>query len=304
MATRNGAKTLPTVLDAYRRLLVPAGGWKLVVVDSASTDQTGQILANYEASLPLTCLRAVEAGKNRALNIGLSAVQGDLVVFTDDDAAPTPDWLVEMRCAADEHPEFDIFGGAIVPWWERVPEPWLLNWVPMATTYTITDAGLRDGLIRPLLVCGPNMAVRASLFERGHRFDESIGPKAGSSYAMGSETEFTVRMDRLGHRAGFASRAVVRHMIRTFQMERRWILRRAVRYGRGLFRRDRHLDAPLPRSILGMPRWMLPRLFVRAASLAKYKLLGNAEMAFRESWELHFDLGYLLEARAFSRESA
>ena len=34
MATRNGARSLPTVLDAYSRLEPPPGGWKLIIVDN------------------------------------------------------------------------------------------------------------------------------------------------------------------------------------------------------------------------------------------------------------------------------
>ena len=49
-----------------------------------------------------------EAGKNIALNAGLAFVSGDLVVLTDDDAIPRPDWLVRLRQAADSNPTFGI----------------------------------------------------------------------------------------------------------------------------------------------------------------------------------------------------
>jgi hypothetical protein len=38
------------------------------------------------------------------------------------------------------------------------------------------------------------MAVRAEHFRRGHRFDERIGPDGTSTYAMGGETELTLRL--------------------------------------------------------------------------------------------------------------
>ena len=59
-ATFNGAHTLPTVLEAYRNLEEPDGGWKLVVVDNGSTDDTPIILNRFKDLLPLTCLHLSE----------------------------------------------------------------------------------------------------------------------------------------------------------------------------------------------------------------------------------------------------
>lgn len=300
-ATFNGERTLPTVLDAYKRLEAPSGGWKLVVIDNGSTDRTPAILQAYASSLPMTRMLVSRRGKNVALNAGLEAREGDLVVLTDDDAVPASNWLREWRFVADEQRDFAIFGGAVVARWERQPDPWILDWVPHSMTYTITNVDLREGAIPATLVAGPNMAVRAKLFDLGHQFNDSIGPLAGTSYPMGSETEFTLRMEQNGHRAYFAPNAVVEHMIRSFQMEKSWVLSRAVRYGRCLYRRDRQKGTPLPAMLLGMPRWQLRRVFLNAASALLSTLSGNEEKAFRASWEMHFDWGYVSEARSNSR---
>jgi len=127
LASHNGQHTLPAVLRAYERLYPPPGGWKLVVIDNGSTDYTSKILAKFSSSLPMTQLNVSAPGKNRALNAGLESRSGDLMIFTDDDAIPEPDWLIEMRRAADDNADFDIFGGTIRPYWERPPEPWHLN---------------------------------------------------------------------------------------------------------------------------------------------------------------------------------
>ena len=80
----------------------------------------------------------------------------------------------------------------------------------------------------------PNMAIRREIFQAGYRFEESIGPRPGS-YAMGSETELTRRLNAAGIRAWHVTDAVVEHMIRGFQMTEEWVLARAIRYGRGKF---------------------------------------------------------------------
>ena len=120
-ATHNGARTLPGVLDAYCRLIDPEGGWKLIVVDNASTDRSREIITSYLDRLPITYLYEGKLGKNAALNTAIAHIDGDLVVFTDDDVFPRPGWLVCMRSAADAHPSITIFGGVILPRWETPP---------------------------------------------------------------------------------------------------------------------------------------------------------------------------------------
>ena len=136
MATHNGAQTLTEVLDAYCKLESPKGGWKLILVDNGSTDSTPEIVSSFGRRLPLTCISEPMRGKNIALNTGLRSVTGDLVVLTDDDVLPHSDWLRQMRIATDRHPSFFIFGGAILPKWQAPPEPWLLAWVDLGTTFS------------------------------------------------------------------------------------------------------------------------------------------------------------------------
>ncbi len=298
-STHNGQRTLPTVLDAYTRLAPPPGGWKLVAIDNDSSDATDRVLRMFEKSLPMAHLRVAARGKNRALNVGLAERRGDLLVFTDDDAVPEVNWLVEMRNAADENPDFDIFGGAIRPRWERPPQPWHLDCVPQGITYAITNPAMATGPIAASWAWGPNMAIRNRVFDDGHRFDEAIGPQAGVSYPMGSETEFVNRLDRLGHRAWFVSTAIVGHIVRAFQMEKAWIMARAVRYGRGLCYRDELEDFPPHLMLFGVPRYRVRRMLEYAVRAVAAKILFRPQDAFREQWEFNREWGYLSElARA------
>ena len=298
LSTFNGERTLPTALEAHASLDYPEGGWKIVVVDNGSTDRTAEILKTFANRLPLTYLHVSERGKNRAINKGLEHRDGELVVFTDDDAIPARGWLAAVLAASLEHVEYDVFSGAIVPEWERQPEAWLLDWVPKGVTYALTDRDQEEGPVRASGVWGPNMAVRSRIFDEGHRFDEQIGPKSGTSYPMGSETDLTTRLERLGHKAWFVKGAIVRHMIRSFQMERSWVLARAIRYGRGMYRRDRLQKAPPPHKLFGVPRHLLREIPTHFLQATLARLLRDNERRFREEWELRYRWGYLLEANS------
>ncbi len=142
IATYNGARTLPYVLNIYCQLEPPDDGWQLVIVDNRSTDQTKEVIASFTQRLPLTYLFEPRQGKNVALNTGLSRVAGDLIVFTDDDTLPQPNWLRQIRLAADSQSEFVIFGGPILPKWEVLPEDWVSSWIPSFFTVVI-------GLMKP-----------------------------------------------------------------------------------------------------------------------------------------------------------
>ena len=302
VATRNGEHTLPRALTAYCQLVPPAGGWKLIIVDNGSIDRTKQIIQSFVSRLPLTYLFEASAGKNAALNAGLNQVEGDLVVFTDDDTLPRPDWLVEIRRAADAHPSFSIFGGTVIPCWDIPPESWVTSWVQMGPVFTLTDSTWKEGPIEAVSVFGTNMAIRTALFQAGHRFDVRIGPRAGQ-YPMGSETELTLRLERAGAKAWYCKEATVEHIIRDFQVKRSWILRRGIRYGRGRYRLLIEEQNVHRKKVFGIPGYLIRELPKKGFEVIRAKLLGDPAQIFEKRWVFNYLLGQAIEARALHKES-
>jgi glycosyltransferase involved in cell wall biosynthesis len=299
LATRNRAWILQVVLQAFCRLEQPAGGWKLVVVDNGSTDQTGDVLGSFANRLPLHGAFEPAAGKNLALNTGLALLEGDLTVLTDDDVFPDANWLVELRRAADAQPTYSMFGGAIVPRWE-VPPPHWMQWTETAPVYTLTDPSWKAGPFASSLVFGPNMALRTSIFRSGTRFDPSIGPR-DTSYPMGSETELLQRLERQGHTAWHVPSAIVEHFIRAEQLTKEWVLQRAIRYGRGKYRLSSRTEVSgagrsVPTRLLLNRRLLKEGLIIAAASI-----LFRQETLFRGLWRFNYWRGQAAEARILSR---
>jgi L-malate glycosyltransferase len=295
VATWNGAATLPAVLEQYCALTAPPGGWKLVIVDNGSTDRTREIIASFEDRLPITYCLENTNGKNVALNAGLRFVSGDLVVFSDDDALPRPDWLVHFREAADKDPRFGMFGGVIVPRWQTRPPDWLLKCVPMDWAYTVSDASLTEGPVDARCLTGPNLAIRTEFFEHGERFSTLIGPRDSRWYPMGSETEFVLRLQKRGVRAGHVPKAVVEHFVRSRQLRPLWLLQRAVRAGRGHRRLMQLLDdaEPVPPTLLRcllLLGWHTMKALLAVLALDRQTL-------FNAWWSLSFIAGDTLGAR-------
>jgi glycosyltransferase involved in cell wall biosynthesis len=300
-ATHNGERTLPGVLDAYCRIDVPEGSWKLIVVDNASTDRSREIINSYRDRLPLTYLYERKRGKNAALNRAIDHIEGDLVIFTDDDIFPRPGWLVRMRAAADAHPSYAIFGGVILPRWE-IPVPgWITEWVPLAVVFAITPSEWTEGPTTPDFVFGGNVAIRSNVFKHGYRFNASIGP-GGARYAMGSETEFLWRLVKNNYNAWHVHNAEVEHFIREYQMKKPWILSRAIRYGRGQYRVKRADHSIRIVTWFGVPRYYFRLIIEQAVSVLKCVLIFDHEKLFRERWELNYYRGIIMEARKLHKE--
>jgi L-malate glycosyltransferase len=295
IASYNGAAILPVVLDSYCRLQSPNGGWKLVVVDNRSSDNTKEILISYSDRLPLIYCYEAKAGKNAALNTGLGFVEGDLIVLTDDDTLPQQDWLVLLRSAADLHPDFTIFGGPILPKWESKPEPWILSWVPAGPVYGLMSP-LEEGPMNPRKAFGGNMAVRRHIFTMGFRFDESIGPN-GTQYAQGSESELTRRLANENHRAWHCRNACVHHIIRSHQLQEEWILQRAIRYGRGQFRLALNGSPESRKNLKKIPVLLMIQLARQIFRVGFARCLTNRERLFKERWGLYFTFGKFIESR-------
>jgi len=302
MATHNGAGTLPRVLDAYTRLDYPAEAWNVIIVDNASTDATRNLLADYAKRLPLSAVHTQERGKNRALNLALTYPLGDLVVLTDDDAVPTPDWLSQLAATANAQQDFDIFGGKIDPVWPDSTPAWISRLVNLGATYAITPDDMREGPVSAAQIWGPNMAVRRSVFDAGHRFDASVGPQAGQ-YIMGSEVEFTCRMEAQGHRAWFCADAHVGHIIRPRQIEREWIVQRAYRLGRHMFHQEASQIPVTTARLFGSPRWKYRELVDGYLSRTGAWLTRDDDAKFLADWQISFLKGYLAEGRRMSDEA-
>jgi glycosyltransferase involved in cell wall biosynthesis len=223
---------LPQTLESMARAKPPAGGWKLVVVDNASTDASAEILLVFQSRLPLTALSEPLPGKNRALNRALPLAEGDLLVFCDDDVVVAEDWLERWRMTADSREGFDLFVGLTQPLWPG-PTPQLPLTAEQVSIIFGVNEHMREGPCKALCLLGTNMAVRAALFQEGLRFNEAIGPDSSGNYAMGSETELGRRLEAAGVRCWFSEGPKVGHIVRPRQMQPLAMALRGYRWGRG-----------------------------------------------------------------------
>ena len=91
--TTDRAASLRTLLRALDHQSYPH--FEVVVVVGPTKDNTLEILAEYGSRVQV--LRCARANLSKSRNIGLAAASGDIVAFIDDDAAPSRNWLRQLR---------------------------------------------------------------------------------------------------------------------------------------------------------------------------------------------------------------
>ena len=297
MSTYNGSDTISEVLEAYTKLVSPNGGHDFVMVDNGSTDGTGAIILGFKNKLNMTYVFEPRQGKNIALNRALAHADGDLVVFTDDDAIPDHDWLVNLAHCAERNSDVAIFGGRILPHWPELPPKWIVEHIPLGVAYAVTPEHLVEGPVSPGLIWGANMAIRREIFGAGFRFDEAIGPRGDGNYVSGGEVEFTWRLARQGHKCWYCERAVVHHIISRHQFDSKWLLRRAFRFGRDACNQEckagRTTDGP---RLFRVPRWMIRKSLEQYLRYKMDVVAGNRYRKFSNAWEAYYLSGYISQA--------
>lgn len=96
----NGAGTILRCLAALARQTVPADDFEIIVVDDGSQDRTAAVVTEWAGEHSELALRLVQqpnAGPAAARNRGARGAQHPLLLFTDADCAPRPDWIATMR---------------------------------------------------------------------------------------------------------------------------------------------------------------------------------------------------------------
>jgi cellulose synthase/poly-beta-1,6-N-acetylglucosamine synthase-like glycosyltransferase len=96
--TFNSAKVLQKCLESLTKQTVNSGACEIIVVDDGSTDGTKDIVAKY----PVKYIYQQNSGPAAARNNGVNQAQGEIVLFTDADCEPQPNWIEEMIKPMDD----------------------------------------------------------------------------------------------------------------------------------------------------------------------------------------------------------
>jgi glycosyltransferase involved in cell wall biosynthesis len=163
--------------------------WQLIVVDDGSTDDTPQVLSQWQARHPgrICCIRQSNTGPAAARNTGLAHAKAPYVAFFDSDDLWLPEHLARCVEVLAEHEEVDwIYAAARIDdmttmrnlqqssfYQDGKPRRFLrLRTRQVGDAYLIDDTDALACAIEHGLYCGlQGSVIRRCLFE-SLRFDE------------------------------------------------------------------------------------------------------------------------------------
>jgi GT2 family glycosyltransferase len=171
----NGAAHLPTCLEALRRQTYPHR--EILVVDNGSTDGSLSLLARYPE------VRVLALGRNRgfagAVNAGIRAARGEILVLLNNDTEAAPTWLEALVAAFARHPDAGLLASKILLFDRRevfhsAGDYYRVDGIPGNRGVWEPDVGQYDREEEVFSACGAAAAYRRALLEDIGLFDEDF----------------------------------------------------------------------------------------------------------------------------------
>jgi cellulose synthase/poly-beta-1,6-N-acetylglucosamine synthase-like glycosyltransferase len=238
---------------------------QLVLVDDGSTDDTHAVMRRYERPGEVVVLSQANAGKAAALNAGIAAAAGEVLMFVDADGIFTSNTISELLRGFDCVRTAAVCGNDEPVNLDRV-QTRLLALLTHGTAF-VRRALARLGCLT--IVSGNLGAFRASVVREVGGFEPGF---------VGEDLELTWRVHRAGYRVGFRPRALVYAEVPSTL---RALWRQRVRWTRGHIQTARlHRDMFLARRFgrlgLYLPLNAFAMLIVPVLQLLAAVLIGVA----------------------------
>jgi GT2 family glycosyltransferase len=200
----NGAVLLASALESLNRQTFV--DFEVVVVDNGSSDGTVEMLGRAHPAA-----RLVELGENRgfaaAVNSGISAALGDIIVLMNNDTEAEPGWLEALVRAIDESPR----AGSIASRMLAFSDPGRIDsaGVQFGLYASQIGEGAPDGAWfdeprEVFAACAGAAAYRRRALDEVGGFDERY-------FAYFEDVDIGARLQLAGWRCMYAPGAVIRH---------------------------------------------------------------------------------------------
>jgi glycosyltransferase involved in cell wall biosynthesis len=182
--------------------------FEVIVVDNNSTDDTPDLLKEYQTSQEVNVVLEKRQGVFNARNAGAEVAKGDILVFIDADCKLPRNHLQKIGDLFKKNPEIDAVGG--LPHYSTLPP------VPRILLYKLQIAYLYTWLRRVIsgawFLCGGNLAVSKRAFLKSDGFAHKIPGDVDSikHNVFPEDVVFSMRLDEKGFNVKFSPKLLVR----------------------------------------------------------------------------------------------
>lgn len=223
--THNRAKTLGKALESITAQVLPASiSWEILLVDNNSTDETRQVVDEWQRQYPnrIRYLLEPRLGLSNARNAGVANAKGEILAFIDDDETAPADWLHNLTASLHGN-EWAGAGGRVLSEW-KMPRP---RWLAAKGSFCLGPLAAFDPDISAGQMTDPpvgaNMAFRKEVFDRYGLFRADLG-RTGHNLLGNEDIEFGRRLLAAGQRLRYEPAAVTYHPVSETRVRREYFL--------------------------------------------------------------------------------
>jgi glycosyltransferase involved in cell wall biosynthesis len=290
ICTWNRCDSLQKTLQGFAAVENPVGTeWEILVVNNNCSDQTDQVIREYEGRLPIRRVLEPRPGLSRARNRAVAEATGEYILWTDDDVTVCAGWLLAYVDAFKRSPDAAVFGGPIEPWFDGTPPKWLSQiYGTVAGVYAARDFGTEPVPLSPSVIpWGANYAVRAREQSK-HPYDPDLGYRPGRLIGW-EETEVILAILAEGSRGWWVPGAALRHHVPKARQTTRYLRTHFYNRGRYFGSRWNEIDRRLA---FGRPLWLWKRAVGSELQYRLHRALSRPEIwvedliTSSESWGL------------------
>ena len=216
--TYNRPAQLKTCLQALAAQKYPRDQFEVLVVDDGSAELPRELVASFSKSLNVTLLSESHGGPSAARNAGAARARGEFLAFTDDDCAPTPEWLENIAARLANSPTCLVGGRTINALTENIYSAASQGLIDVIYAHFNRDA------VNAQFLASNNIAMSAAQFHAIGGFNPT--------FHFAEDRECCDRWLRHGYRMTYAPEVVIHHR---HYLTLRSLWRQHFNYGRGAF---------------------------------------------------------------------
>ncbi|NEO99699.1 MAG: glycosyltransferase family 2 protein [Symploca sp. SIO2E9] len=227
--TYNGASHLPELLEQLRSQVCPENlSWEVIVVDNNSTDDTAQVVRDYQAKWlsdsPLKYVLEKQQGAAFARQRGIEEARGKLVGCLDDDNLPTPNWVAAACAFAQAHPQAGAYGSQIHGKFEVKPPEYIKS---IGTYLAIIERGSKPRLYEPekkMLPPGAGLVLRKQAWEQEVPKSLFLNHQGRGAGLASEDLEVVLHIQNAGWEIWYNPEMEIEHKIPPWRLEKDYLV--------------------------------------------------------------------------------
>ncbi len=193
----------------------------------------------YHPTIDFKIINESSPGHSIALNTGIKYSNGKIILFTDDDAIVSTNWVKDYIIGMHE----EKIGYAFGPIEASLNKTPLKDWEELAPKY-LSGLNLGNEFINFKCIdknndsIGVNMAINRNVLKHGLRFNEHLGPSPITGNVGGADTLLGRQIIQNNYMCRYIPKASVVHQIENDRLSFFYLIKRKYKIGRTVLAYD------------------------------------------------------------------